>query len=201
MNDERAAPCARGPAEPARLCTQSDVAAQYAQHHARLRQVAGDVFGGRRPETADDAIMLVFTRLLDLVEEGRLTDKGEMWGPYLRQAVRNRCIDILRGEVRERHRFPAADTDKPQVVDLDPLGDAVADSDETRRRLARLPRAVASLSDRHAAIVKHKFWDLWSDRKIGETLGITGQAVGQQLRTALKRLHEEVTKDDRSTPT
>lgn len=196
MNDERAAPSARGTAEPARLCTQSDVAAQYAQHHARLRQVAGGVFGGQHPETADEAIMFVFTRLLDLVEEGRLTDKGDMWGPYLRQAVRNRCIDLLREEIRERRRFPKGDPDRPQVVDPDPLGDAVADSDETRRRLARLPRGVASLSDRHAAIIKHKFWDLWSDKKIGETLGITGQAVGQQLRTALKRLHEEVTKDE-----
>lgn len=196
MNDERATPSPRWPAEPARLCTQSDVAAQYAQHHASLRRVAGGVITGRRPETADDAIMFVLTHLLHLVEEGRLTDKGDMWGPYLRQAVRNRCIDILREEVRERRQFPEGDPDKPRVADLDPLGDAVADSDETRRRLARLPRAVALLSDRHAAIIKHKFWDLWSDKKIGETLGITGQAVGQQLRTALKRLHEEVTKDD-----
>jgi len=196
VNDERATPTPQGSAEPARLCTQSDVAAQYAQHHARLREVAGDVFDGRRPQTADDAIMFLFTRLLDLVAEGRLTDKGDMWGPYLRQAVRNRCIDILREEDRERRRFPEGDPDKPRVVDPDPLGDAIADSDETRRRLAHLPRAVALLSDRHAAIIKHKFWDLWSDKKIGETLGITGQAVGQQLRTALKRLHEEVTKDD-----
>ncbi len=33
-------------------------------------------------------------------------------------------------------------------------------------------------------------------KQIGEELGITGQAVGDQLKTIIKRCHEEVTKDE-----
>jgi RNA polymerase sigma factor (sigma-70 family) len=140
--------------------------------------------------------MFVFRRLLELVAEQKLTNKGEMWGPYLRRAVHNKCIDMLRNEKRERERFPKGDPNDQLIIDWDPLGDAVASTLEQSRRLARLPDAVASLSDRHAAIIKHKFWALWPDNKIGETLCISGQAVGQQLRTALKKLNQEVNRDD-----
>lgn len=196
MKFEPAEPDPDGVARAVRRCTKSDVAAQYARHHEMLRRVAGSVFGRPRPEVAEDAVMLVFAHLLDLVERGRLIDKGDTWEPYLRRAVRNRCLDILRGEKRHRERFPEGDPNRQRLVDSDPLGDEVAQSDETRRRVAQLPQALASLSNRHATIIKRKFWDQWSDKKIGDTLGITGQAVGQQLRTALKRLHEEVTKSE-----
>jgi len=33
-------------------------------------------------------------------------------------------------------------------------------------------------------------------KQIGEELGITGQAVGDQLKTIIKKCHEEVTKDE-----
>lgn len=183
-----------GPSPAARLCTKSDLAAQYARHHERLHQFAGSFFRGRRPEAAEDAVMLVFTHLMDLAEKGELTDKGATWEPYLRRAIRNRCIDIIREEKRTREHFPPGDESKQRVVTLDPLGDAVSERDEAACRLNRLRVALAGLSDRHAVIIKLKFWDLLTDKQIGETLGISGQAVGQQLRTALKRLNEEVTK-------
>lgn len=138
--------------------------------------------------------MMVFAHLMDLADKGRLTDKGATWEPYLRRAIRNRCIDIIREEKRTRKYFPPGEEDKQRVVTVDPLGDAVSERDEAAGRLNRLRGAVSGLSDRHAIIIKLKFWDLLTDKQIGETLGITGQAVGQQLRTALKRLHEEVTK-------
>lgn len=185
-----------GPDVDARICTASDIAAQYKRHHDNLRQVANRVFDGRRPDTAGDAVMAVFTHLLDLVEDEKLTDKGESWGPFLRSAVRNRCIDILRAEKKDRERFPQGDPATERVIDFDPLGDAVAADDQTHRRRERLAGAVASLSERHAAIIIHTFWDGWSNKRIGETLGISGQAVGQQLQTVLKKLHEEVTRDE-----
>lgn len=185
-----------GPDADARICTASDIAAQYKRHHLNLHRVANQVFDGKRPDAAEDAVMTVITHLLDLVEDKKLTDKGDMWGPYLRRAVRNSCIDILRAEKKGRERFPGGDPDDVRVINFDPLGDTVAADDETRRRRALVAGAVASLSDRHAAIIKHTFWDRWSNKQIGETLGITPQAVGQQLKTALKRLHDEVTRND-----
>jgi RNA polymerase sigma factor (sigma-70 family) len=185
-----------GPEAEARLCTDSDVAAQYAQHHVGLRRVAMRVFDGKRPDAADQAVMEVFTKLLDLVRKGRLTDRGDSWGPYLRRAVHNSCISIIRKEKRDREHFPEGDPETERPIDLDPLGDALAHDDETRRRRERLTIAFAALSDRQTTIIVHAFWDEWSNKQIGEALGISGQAVGQQLKTILKKLHEGVTRDE-----
>lgn len=182
-------------ADTVRRCTRSDVAAQYARHHVTLQRLANSIFNWQRPDAAQDAVMQVVTHVLELVQRGELTDQGDGWEPYLRRAVRNRCLDIIRTEQRYRARFPEGDPDKQRVFQPDPLGDEVAERDQHHQHVSRLHDALASLSDRHADIIKLKFWNGWSDKKIGERLGISSQAVGQQLRTALKRLREEVTND------
>lgn len=184
-----------GPGADARICTQSDVAAQYQQHQERLRRVAGRYFQGGRADLVDEAVGIVFVHLLDLVEKGKLTDKGDKWGGYLRRMVLNSCVDLIRREIKFRNTFPRGDPEKPRIVDHDPLGDDIADDDLARRRQARLDEALANLSERQVTIVRHLLKG-WTNKQIGEELGISGQAVGQQLKTILNQLHEEVTKNE-----
>lgn len=185
-----------GPAAAGRTCTREDVAAQYAQHHGSLKRVAERFFEGRRKDAAQNAVMIVIVRLIESAVAGTLTNKGDDWGPYLRQAVRNSCIDIVRQEKKERERFPDGDPELERIVDLDPLGDALADVDLSGRRAARLKSALARLDAAEHAIIWHTFWDGWTDRQIGHSLGTSGQAVGQRKKTILKKLLKEVTKDE-----
>lgn len=181
--------------EDARVCTPPDVAAQYRQHHEWLRKVANRFFDGRRPDLADEAIGLLFAHLLELVEEQKLTDLGEGWRGYLRRAVLNRCVDLVRTEKKTRERFPPGDPEAPRIIDHDPLGDHAADEDLARLRQAKLNTAVENLTGRQVTIVRHVL-NGETNKQIGEELGITGQAVGDQLKTIIKKCHEEVTKDE-----
>ncbi|WP_244930901.1 sigma-70 family RNA polymerase sigma factor [Nocardioides sp. W7] len=183
------------PGENARVCTPSDVAAQYRQHHEWLRKVANRFFDGKRPDLAAEAIGLLFAHLLELVEEQKLTDRGEGWRGYLRKAVLNRCVDLVRAEKKTRERFPPGDPEEPRIIDQDPLGDYAAAEDLARRRQGKLNSAVEKLTDRQVTIVRH-FLNGKTNKQIGEELGITGQGVGDQLKTIIKKCHEEVTKDE-----
>lgn len=195
MNDELAGEDPRGPGADARICTRSDVAAQYARHHGQLETVARGYFQGRHDDLADEAVGIVFARLLELVEKGKLTDKGDLWWFYLRRAVINRCVDLIRREVKLRDRFPEGNPEKPRIVDHDPLGDNIADDDQARTRQTKLNQALVNLSDRQVTVLRYAL-EGWTNKDIGEQLGISGQAVGQQLKTIVNQLHEEVTKDE-----
>lgn len=186
----------QGPDTDARLCTPSDVAAQYERHQKMLHEVAGRFFNGKRPDAAQDAVMYVFTHLVEVALNGRLTDKGDRWRPYLWSAVQRNCIDIVRRETKDRERFPAGDPRRERITDVDPIGDGLAADDQARRQMARLGDALATLDEDQLTIIKNAFWDGWTNRKIGQSLGISGQAVGQRLKTVIKKLHEEVTRDD-----
>ena len=181
--------------EDARVCTSSDVAVQYKQNHKWLRSVAERFFDGKRPDMADEAIALVFAHLLELVEDEKLTDRGEDWRGYLRKAVLNRCVDLVRAEKKTRARFPAGNPEEPRIIDPDPLGDYAAAEDLARRRQEKLNAAVEKLTDRQVTIVRGVL-NGQTNKQIGEDLGITGQGVGDQLKTIIKRCHEEVTKDE-----
>jgi len=183
------------PGEDARACTPSDVAARYRQHHEWLRQVANRFFDGKRPDLADEAIGLLFAHLLELVEEQKLTDRSEGWRGYLRRAVLNRCVDLVRTEKKTRERFPPGDPEEPRIIDHDPLGDYAAAEDLARRRQGKLNTAVGNLTERQVTIVRHVL-NGKTNKQIGEELGITGQGVGDQLKTIIKKCHEEVTKDE-----
>ncbi|WP_228941539.1 sigma-70 family RNA polymerase sigma factor [Nocardioides sp. Leaf374] len=183
------------PGKDARVCTPSDVAAQYRQHHDWLRKVANRFFDGKRPDLADEAIGLLFAHLLELVEEQKLTDLGEGWRGYLRRAVLNRCVDLVRTEKKTRERFPPGDPEAPRIIDRDPLGDYAAAEDLAHRRQEKLNTAVESLTGRQVTIVRHVLKGE-TNKQIGEELGISGQAVGAQLKTIIKKCHEEVTEDE-----
>lgn len=195
MNDDQTDTDPKGPAADARICTQSDIAVQYKLNHEWLRRVAERFFDGKRPDLADEAIGLVFAHLLELVEENKLTNKGEGWRGYLRKAVLNRCVDLVRAEKKARERFPAGDSEESQFIDHDPVGDYAAAEDLARRRQPRLNAAVAKLTDRQVMIVRYVL-NGYTNKQVGEELGISGQAVGDQLKTIIKRFQEEVTKDE-----
>lgn len=181
--------------ENARVCTPSDVAVQYKQNHEWLRSVAGRFFGGKRPDMADEAIALVFAHLLELVEDKKFTDRGERWRGYLRKAVLNRCLDLVRAEKKARERFPAGNPEEPRIIDPDPLGDYAAAEELARRRQEKLNAAIENLTDRQVTIVRGVL-NGQTKKQIGEGLGITGQGVGDQLKTIIKKCHEEVMKDE-----
>lgn len=183
------------PGGDARVCTSSDIAAQYQQHHDWLRKVANRFFDGNRPDLADEAIGLVFAHLLELIEQQKLTDQGTGWRGYLRRAILNRCVDLVRSEKKMRERFPPGDAEEPRVIDDDPLGNYVAGADLSRRRQEKLNTAVEKLPERQVIILR-RVLNGETNKRIGEELGITGQAVGYQLKTIIKRCHEEVTKDE-----
>lgn len=183
------------PGKDARVCTPSDVAVQYRQHHEWLRRIANRFFDGKRPDLADEAIGLLFAHLLELVEGQKLTDRGEGWRGYLRRAVLNRCVDLVRSEKKVRERFPPGDPEEPRITDHDPLGGSIAAEDLARRRQEKLDYAVENLTDRQVTILRNVI-NGKTNKQIGEELGITGQGVGDQLKTIIKRCHEVVTKDE-----
>ncbi|NYI58249.1 sigma-70 family RNA polymerase sigma factor [Cellulomonas soli] len=196
MTDAQAEEEPRGPAAGARICTPTDVAAQYRRHHESLAKVAARFFEGKRPDAAENAVMDVMLRLTESAKAGELTDKGEDWGPYLRRAVRNSCVDIVRREKREREHFPQGDPELERIVDLDPLGDAIAQQHSTRWQVARLKSALATLDESELLIIWLTFWKGATDKQIGDRIGTSGQAVGQRKKTILRKLLKEVTKDE-----
>lgn len=195
MTNELAEEDPKGPAADARICTRSGLGAQYARHHEDLDRVAKRYFSGKHDNLAENAVMDVFLRLSKQADAGKLRDKGDDWGPYLRRAVRNSCIDVARKEVKNRDaREPA--TDANRANDADPLGDAVVTDLQERRHLTKLKPALAKLDQKELLIIKLKFWDEWTNKRIGEAVGTTGQAVGDRLKTILKKLRKEVTMDE-----
>lgn len=195
MTNELAEEDHEGPAADAHICTRSDVAAQYARHHEQLHRVAKRYFSGKHDDLAENAVMDVFLRLFTRADAKNLRDKGEDWLPYLLRAVRNSCTDIARKEKRRRN-LRERPTDAQRSTDEDPLGDAVVVDLEERRHIAKLKPALKKLDEKEFLIVKRKFWDGWTNKQIGDAVGTTGQAVGERLKTILKKLRKEVTKDE-----
>lgn len=101
----------------------------------------------------------------------------------------------MRTENRTRERFPRGDPEEPRIIDHDPLGDYAAAEDLARRRQEKLNTAVENLTERQVTIVRHVL-NGETNKQIGVELGITGQGVGDQLKTIIKKCHEEVTKDE-----
>jgi RNA polymerase sigma factor (sigma-70 family) len=184
-----------GPSADARICTQSDVGAQYMKYHQWLRDTAVRRFPSQSEDLINDAVSIVFVRLLAQASEGVLTDKGENWRPYLRRTVLNQCVDLIRKDMTFRNTASREDPRAPRHIDHDPLGDQVADDDLVRRRQPKLNDAVANLSQRQVTLLEHVL-DGQTNKQIGEALGISGQAIGQQLKTITSRIGEEVTKDE-----
>lgn len=195
MTDNLAEEDPQGPGADARICTQSDVAAQYAKHHRWLRDTAGRRFPSQSADLINDAVSIVFVRLLNQADKGELNDKGEGWGPYLHRMVLNQCVDLIRQEVTFQNTASSEDPERPRHVNHDPLGDEVANDDLVRRQQSKLDDAVANLAERHVTILE-RVLDGQTNKQIGEALGISGQAVGQQLKTITSKMREEVTDDE-----
>lgn len=195
MTDNLADEDLEGPGTDARICTQSEVGAQYQKYHQWLRDTAGRFFRSQSEDLVNDAVGIVFVRLLAQADEGVLTDKGETWGPYLRRMVLNQCVDLIRQDVTFRNLASRDDPENPRHIDRDPIGDQVANDDLVLRRQPEINDAVANLSQRQITLLE-RVLDGQTNRQIGEALGISGQAVGQQLKTITSRISEEVTKDE-----
>ena len=175
--------------------TQRDVAALYDEHHGAMRRVASRFFDGKRPQDADDAVMAVVVRLMEMKADGRLIEQGEHWRPYLLRAAHNACVSITR---RDSPLVPPEPDGTPRepITDWDPLGNGFVDQAQHQELLAKLQRALSTLTDKQRSIIRHKIWDNWTNERIGRTLGVSGQAVSQQYKTALGHLRKEVERNE-----
>ncbi|MBM7789179.1 RNA polymerase sigma factor [Tenggerimyces flavus] len=125
--------------------------------------------------------------------------------------ARNKAKDALSKATRGRRKRGAEPgaPDEVTLVALDEDVDAVDTSlgsdpetafvaAEQLRVLLRLARA--TLTERESQIFHAGFYRTKTDKELGEQLGISGQAAGQQRRRILKNLYE-VARRDKSFPT
>jgi RNA polymerase sigma factor (sigma-70 family) len=175
--------------------TRLDVGSIYEHHHLAMHKMALRFFGEERRKDAEDAVMAVVLRLVVMKDKGTLRDQGAYWEAYLVKAVRNACLDITR---KARSQMSTDETwygSTRRGADLDPVGDDVVDAAELAWRVVWMQQALTTMPDRHRKILQRKFWNGWTNEQIGRQLGITGQAVSQQYKTALNRLQKEVEHD------
>jgi RNA polymerase sigma factor (sigma-70 family) len=148
--------------------------------------------------------MTVFTRLLDLEHQGKFP-APENWLAYLRRAVTNAAIDIVRRnrpatmvslDAPEHH----SDQDEHQIhatpgALTDPTGDAAVERVDNDRMLVRLRAALDGLPARQRTAVIGRM----NERTlpdIGAELGVSGPRVSQMYNEALEQLRRELTRAD-----
>jgi RNA polymerase sigma factor (sigma-70 family) len=175
--------------------TRVDVAALYQQHHRRLRKHARQRLPNHLDHEADTALMTVFTKLLDMTIDGRLTEPDN-WEAYLVRAVTNACHDIVKSTSKNDEEI---DEDDPRIhrdTPTDPTGDTAADRADRAGRTRLAKAALDTLEPRLRTIAFGILGHERSNRDLGIELGLTGQRVGQLCKTALQQLRDEVNPTD-----
>ncbi|MFE2755357.1 RNA polymerase sigma factor [Actinosynnema sp. NPDC059335] len=192
MSDDRESPGEEADAASG-TPTRVDVPALYQRYHAVLHAYATRFLPSDRHADANDAMMTVFKRLVDMKAEGRLQEQPN-WEAYLKLAVKNACLDILRTD-RDHEELDPEDPWIHREAPADPTGDTVVDavSRQEELRLANAAFEVLDATDvRLRPIVIGKLIEERTNRDIGAQLDLTGQRVGQLYEKALTLLQEEV---------
>jgi RNA polymerase sigma-70 factor (ECF subfamily) len=152
-------------------------------------RLAGDG-DARRGSDAWDCFQDVFVTALEV---GR-REKVRNWEAMLRRIAMRKALDVLRRRIRERGRFER-DVEWEEVVGgCDPVEQSLE-----RAELVRdLRAALAKLPDDQAEAFCLRHIEGMSYEKVGEQLGITGNAAGVVLHRARQRLRElmNVTRDE-----
>ena len=130
-------------------------------------------------ELASDCFLAVFRQreTIDL-------SKGSL-ASLLAVIAQRKAVDFLRGSVRRPHAQPIGDDNV--------LAEAVqADPTEALTERAALLQAVHDLGEPDATIVFRKYYLGESHREIGDTLGLTENAVTKRLQRSLQKLRSQM---------
>lgn len=155
------------------------VAQAYEAHYLPLvrlaRQFVDDL------ESAEEVVQDVYVRL-----HARRRETGDLGYPYLRAAVLNQCRSHLRHRaVVRRHRLAEP---SPEVQPAPDLATGVANQDQIRAAIARLPR-------RQGEVVVLRYFEDLSVKEIAAALGISGNATSAALNRARATISEYVGAD------
>ncbi|MCA9493198.1 MAG: sigma-70 family RNA polymerase sigma factor [Myxococcales bacterium] len=135
------------------------------------------------PVMADDAVQDALVRLVRFADH---FDPTRPFRPWLRQLVRNSCVDLFRRRGRRDDplvELPANDTDPGRTIDLD-------------RGARRVEAAFASLSVRQREIWLRCEQDGASAAEVAEELGITASTVRVVLHQSRKALRLRLLAED-----
>lgn len=128
------------------------------------------------------------------------------WEALSVQIARNKAKDALTDSTRGR-RSPDAEPGSPDDVSVVSLGELLdtADTDSTmdpeaafvvaEQHLVLLRLARETLTERERLIFFSGYYNTRTNRALGEQLGISGQAVGQQYRRILRDLYTAAQRD------
>lgn len=131
-------------------------------------------------DQAEDLVQDLFFRLWMDREKTKVTSSLKS---YLFQAVRNRCLNVLKVQGRLRSLVEEVD---------DGMEEEVRTEDEHAERAARVNAAIDSLPEERRKVFKLSRHEGLKYHEIAERLGISVKTVENQMGKALKTLREEL---------
>lgn len=157
---------------------QNDIEQLFRTHYRAMHRLAMLIL--RDEDVARDIVHDVFESLLN----AGLTDVS---GQYLLKAVRNRCLNYLRGmSTRERIK-------ELYALDEQEIADEELPDEET---IAQIHSTVANdLTDACRRVVELRFTDGKSYKEIATMLGVSEVAVYKHLRHAIDVLRKKLSKN------
>lgn len=162
------------------MTTNNNIEQLFKAHYSRMWHIAMMLL--RDEDAAKDIVHDAFASLLSANHP--TSDLSET---YLLSAVRHRCINHIRHlSVRQRFR---------QIYSKN-AEEAIENEDwPDEETIAMLNSAVGNLSEACGRVVKLRFTDGLSYKRIAETLGISEVAVYKHLRHAIDVLREKLSQN------
>jgi len=155
-----------------------DVARLFADHHAALYRYLVRLTG--EPDAAADAAQEAFVRMIERPPQSGDGAGAKSW---LYAVATNAALESARTR-RRRERLLAAAPDRAPVGDPLPSGDAYAEANDRRSRVAEALAAIPE-RDRTALLMREEGF---THREIAAALGTTTGSVGTVIARALDRL-------------
>ena len=147
-----------------------------------------------RSSDVDDIVQDVFIRFFKTVNRYR---GDASLKTYLKKIAINRSLDVLRRRKKVLSRFLSRDDDENRLIEPTISGNAVLERGE-RDRLVQ--KAIASLPDKHRAVVVLRMIDGYSTEETAKMLDLAYGTVLSRLNRAMKKLKNIleplVTEDD-----
>lgn len=136
---------------------------------------------------AEDLTSLTFERALETVRRDDF--RNESFGGWLYRVASNAVVDHVR---RDRRYLPLPDGDdaeEPTDGATEAFAAALADRDELRRALLRLP-------ERHRELLVLKFYDDLDNADIADLVGCSRETLAVRLHRALRALRAVIAQEN-----
>lgn len=173
---------------------QPDVAALYERYADAMHASARGVLGPNSMDSdVGDAVSTVMKNLQAAHVRGHLENMDD-WKPYLRRAARNAALGIVEARMNAASLDEIDDSNASsrifhdRTVGMDPVAEQVIQRSEERDVRAAVARA--GFTDRQMFVLDGYFVKGMTDEQIGDSLSVTGQAVGKMRRRAQDKLRE-----------